>query len=215
MSEGPESQGQARRIRHRTVLDESAVELSRPYAEAFINVVDRDGQADAALEELDAILADVFRAYPDFDEILSAPGFPTSEKDRILVAALEGRAMPVVLRFLRVLNKNGRLELLPAVAKQARALLDRRRNRKAVTVRSAVPLDDAQRAALRDRLAKLAQAEPVVSYEVDPALIGGLVVQVGDDVYDASVRARLDQLRRRVVAARTRDLASRRALFEA
>jgi F-type H+-transporting ATPase subunit delta len=213
MSEGPESQG--RRVRHRTVLDESAVELSRPYAEAFINVVDRDGQADAALEELDAILADVLGAYPDFDEILSAPGFPASEKDRILVAALEGHAMPVVLRFLRVLNKNGRLELLPAVARQARLLLDRRRNRRAVTVRSAVPLDDAQRAALRDRLAKLAAAEPVVSYEVDPSLIGGLVVQVGDDVYDASVRARLDQLRRRVVAARTRDLASRRALFEA
>ncbi|HWE37026.1 MAG TPA: ATP synthase F1 subunit delta [Isosphaeraceae bacterium] len=215
MSQGAESQGQARRIRHRTVLDESAVELSRPYAEAFVNVVDRDGQADAALEELDAIVADIVEAYPDFAEVLTSPSLQAPEKDRILVATLDGHANPIVLRFLRVLNQHGRLELLPAVARQARALLDRRRNRRSVTVKSAIPLDDDQRAALRDRLARLAAAEPVVSYEVDPGLIGGLVVQVGDDVYDASARARLDKLRRQIVAARTRDLQSRRALFEA
>jgi F-type H+-transporting ATPase subunit delta len=215
MSQGGENQGQSRRVRHRTVLDESAVDLSRPYAEAFVNVVDRDGQADAAVEELDAIVAEVLQAHPDFAEVLTSPSLPAPEKDRILVATFEGPAMPIVLRFLRVLNQHGRLELLPAVAKQARALLDRRRNRRAVTVRSAVPLDDAERAALRDRLARLAQAEPVVSYEVDPGLIGGLLVQVGDDVYDASVRNRLNTLRRQVAAARTRDLASRRALFEA
>lgn len=214
MSQGAEAQGQPRRIRHRTVLDERAQERSRPYAEAFVNVVDRDGQAEAALDELDAIMTDVVDAYPDFAEILRSPSLPAHEKDRILTATFEGRALPVVTRFLRVLNQHGRLELLPAVARQARELLDRRRNRRKVMVRSAVPLDDAQRGALHDRLARLAGAEPVAVYEVDPSLIGGLVVQVGDDVYDASVRTRLDQLRRQVVASRTRDISARRALFE-
>jgi F-type H+-transporting ATPase subunit delta len=76
-----------------------------------------------------------------------------------------------------------------------------------------VPLDDVQREALRERLGRMLAATPLVTYEVDPALLGGLVVQVGDDVYDASVRSRLEQLRHRLIEGKTHEIQSRRDQF--
>jgi F-type H+-transporting ATPase subunit delta len=83
-----------------------------------------------------------------------------------------------------------------------------------VTVRSAVSLDDAQQDGLRQRLALLlGGATPVLRVEVDPALIGGLVVQVGDDVYDASIRTHLARLRDRLAEGWTRAIQARRDPF--
>jgi F-type H+-transporting ATPase subunit delta len=67
--------------------------------------------------------------------------------------------------------------------------------------------------ALRDTLARTLAATPVLKLEVDPSLIGGLVVQVGDDVYDASVRSRLEQLRNRLLEGKTHEIQSRRDHF--
>jgi F-type H+-transporting ATPase subunit delta len=195
MSEGPPTQG--------TVFDDVAPELTRNYAEALLNA--SGDQAEAVIEELESIRADVLHAQPRFAAILGSPSISIGEKDRIVAETFEGRALPTVVRFLRVLNRHGRLGLLATVTRQARATLDRRNNRKPVTVRSAVSLDEGQQSALRDRLASMLQATPVITLEVDPSLIGGLVVQVGDEVYDASVRNRLQQLRGRLTERRTHD----------
>jgi F-type H+-transporting ATPase subunit delta len=77
-----------------------------------------------------------------------------------------------------------------------------------------VALDDAQLNALRDRLRPLVGGEPVVRAEVDPALVGGLVIQVGDTVYDASIRTLyLDHFRRRLVEGRAHDILARPEAF--
>jgi F-type H+-transporting ATPase subunit delta len=186
-------------------------EQTRNYAEALLGAAGSD--VEAVVEELESIERDVFVANPRFAAILDAPTFPTSEKDRILAEAFEGKASPTVVRFLRVLNRHGRFGMLASVIRQARSTLDRRLNRKPVTVRSAVPLDEGQRLALRDRLASMIQATPVITLEVDPSLIGGLIVQVGDDVHDASVRGRLEQLRGRLIERKTHEIQSRRDHF--
>ena len=82
-----------------------------------------------------------------------------------------------------------------------------------MTVRSAVPLDDGQRSALEARLAGLIGGKPQLKLVVDPALIAGLVVQVGDDVYDASVRTRLTRLRDRLIERKSHEIQSRRDLL--
>ena len=194
-----------------TVLDQVAPELTRNYAEALLNA--SGDEADAVLEDLEAIQSDVLRVQPRFAAILGSPSVSVAEKDRILTDTFEGRALPTVVRFLRVLNRHGRLALLGSVTRQARATLDRRQNRKPVTVRSAVPLDEGQQAAVRDRIASMVHATPVITLEVDPSLIGGLVVQVGDDVYDASVRTRLERLRGRLIERKTHEIQSRRDHF--
>ncbi len=194
-----------------TAHEDVAPELTRNYAEALLNA--GGDEAEAVVEELEAIGSDVLRAQPRFAAILAAPSISAAEKDRIVVDTFEGRALPTVVRFLRVLNRHGRLGLLAGVTGQARATLDRRNNRKPVTVRSAVPLDEGQQAALRDRLASMIHASPVITLVVDPSLIGGLVVQIGDEVYDASVRTRLEAIRGRLIERKTHEIQSRRDHF--
>jgi F-type H+-transporting ATPase subunit delta len=194
-----------------TVFDDVAPELTRNYAEALLNA--SGDEVNAVVEQLEEIETDVLTAQPRFASILASPSVSIVDKDRVLVDTFEGPALPTVVQFLRVLNRHGRLGLLSSVIKQARATLDRRQNRKPVTVRSAVPLDDGQKAEIAARLASMVNATPVITLEVDPSLIGGLVVQVGDDVYDASVRTRLEQLRGRLIERKTHEIQSRRDHF--
>jgi F-type H+-transporting ATPase subunit delta len=196
-----------------TVFEDDQPEVTRSYAEALLGAAQNEGQADAVLDELDEIVRDVLRDNPRFAALLASPTLPADEKDRILTETFENRALPIVVRFLRVLNRHGRLGLIASIAREARALWDREQNRRPVLVRSAVPLEDSQRETLRDRLGRMLAATPLLSFEVDPALIGGLVVQVGDDVYDASVRSRLQQLRHRLIEGKTHEIQSRRDQF--
>lgn len=196
-----------------TVFDDEAMVLARTYAEALLNVAEKEGQVDEVLDELDAIVADVLAPNPRFATLLGSPLLAETEKERIVVETFEGRALPAVVRFLRVLNRHGRLGLIEPVALAAREIWERRQNRRRVTVRTAVPLDDAQKAAVRDRLAAMLNATPILNLVVDRSLIGGLVVHTGDDVYDASVRNRLELLRRRLIEGKTHEIQSRRDHF--
>lgn len=195
-----------------TVLDDTP-EVTRSYSEALINAAEKEGQVDVVLDELDEISTEMLPAHPDFAALLTSPLVSPADKDRILVDIFSTRALPTVLRFLRVLNRHGRLGSLTAIAKAARAVWDKRENRRSVLVRSAVPLDDAEQAALRERLGRMLSATPVIRLVVDPSLIGGLVIQVGDDVFDASIRNRLEQLRQRLIEGKTHEIQSRRDHF--
>lgn len=201
-------------VTHATVLDEgTGAELAQSYAQAFLGAAEAEGRVDPALDDLDEFVADVWVGRPDFAHLLESPGVTIAERDRILVEAFEGRAEPVLIRFLRVLNRHGRLSLLSAIARRARATWDHRQGRRAVTVRSAVPLDEGQQAELRSRLARMIAAEPVIRFEVDQDLIGGLVVQVGDLLYDGSIRSRLQGLRRTLIQQKTSELRRSREAF--
>ena len=101
----------------------------------------------------------------------------------------------LVRNLLGVLNHNNRLWLVRPVAAAYRDLLDHRAGRVRVRVTSAVPLTDEQRGRLAETLAARLKKTPVLSVAVDPELLGGLVVRVGDQVIDSSVRTRLETLR--------------------
>lgn len=194
-----------------TVLDDHAMQAARSYAEALVNAAAKTGEVEAVVGELEEFEDDVLRANPRFAEMLASTTVPAEAKDRILNEAFDGRALPTVLRLLRVLNRHGRLGLIAPVAREARALWDKRQNRRPVSVKSAVDLDEGQKAAIRDKVATMIGATPILAFEVDPALIGGLIIQVGDDLYDASVRTKLDRLRRSLISGNGRkDLGARR-----
>ncbi len=189
------------------------IAVSRRYAQALLDAAEKQGQVDPAIEELEEVVAEVFGRFPRFTEMMASERVPTSERDRILVEVLGGRASDLMLRFLRVLNRHGRLGLIRAVAAEARLAWDRRNRRIPVLVRSVIPLGDDQIAALRDRLSGLVAGTPILSFSTDPALIGGLVVQIGDQLYDASVRSRLAKLRHRLIEGKTHEIQSRRDQF--
>ncbi len=180
-----------------TVFDDDSAGVVRNYADALLAA--SGDESGPVLDELDAVVSDVVRGQPRFARAMASHALKADDKDRLLVQLFDGKALPTVVNFLRVLNRHGRIGLLPAIASAARAAWDRKEGRRPVTVRSAVPLDDAQKKALQTRLGSLVGGTPVLTLEVDPALIAGLVVQVGDDVYDASVRTRLSRLRDRLI----------------
>ena len=192
--------------RHVTVLDDTATTGARAYAEALLNVAERQGKSEAVVQELDEFQADVLDAYPRLAEILWSPSVGVAEKDGLLARLLEGRADELSVRFLRLLNRNGRLRLLGPILRQARELINKRLNRRAAIVTSAVELDEGQRREVEERLRERLGAEPVVTYQVDPGLLGGLVIRLGDELYDASVRGQLKRLRRRLVEERPREM---------
>ncbi len=197
----------------RSLLAGEDAEAVRPYAEALVGAAVTENQAEAALDDLEAIDREVLTAYPKLRQLLASAQVSAVEKDRILVELFGDRVSSVVLRFLRVLNRHGRLGLLPALARESRQIWDRRHKRVPVLVRTAVPLDEAQEAALRDRVERMISATPILQITTDPALIGGLIVQVGDQVCDASVRNRLEQLRQRLIEGKTHEIQSRRDQF--
>jgi F-type H+-transporting ATPase subunit delta len=188
-------------------------EVARRYAEALLSAADAENQAEAALEDLQTIDTEVLKRHPKFKQLLGSSQVSPAEKDRILVEIFGDRVSGVVLRFLRVLNRRGRLSSLGPMAREAAQIWDRRHKRIPVQVRTAVPLDEAQQTALRDQVTRMISATPVLQFTVDPTLIGGLVVQVGDQVSDASISNRLEQIRQRLIEGKTHEIQTRRDQF--
>jgi F-type H+-transporting ATPase subunit delta len=193
-----------------TAVADETVEIARRFAEALISAAEKDGAVDPVLDELDEIQRDVLKAFPRFAQLLASRRVSAPRKDKVLVDVFENRASSLVTRFLRVLNRHDRLDMLQVVVREARAAWERRNRRIPIEVRSAVPLDENQLQALRDRLSKLTGANPILKVSIDPDLIAGLVVQVGDLRYDASAKSRLAQLRQRLIEGKTHEIQSRR-----
>lgn len=180
-----------------------AARIARVYVEALLGVAARDGQAEELGDELDGVVRDVVGGHPEVAAFFNSPAITRRERGPVLEAALGGNASPLLRNFLGVLNNNNRLDLLPAVAAAYREALDQRAGRVRVWVRSAAPLDDAERDELARTLAASLGKEPILLVRVEPELLGGLVVQVGDRVYDSSVRSRLEALRTHLLAGGT------------
>ncbi len=185
--------------RHETVLDAGARRLARVYAEALLDAGDKRNQTDLVLEELSSLVEDVFGADPQFEAFLASGAISRKPKAEVIHRAFDGKASDLFRNFLLVLNEHQRLDLLRGILRAARELYDERAGRLPVLVTSAAPLPDDQRERLLQELRRKYQKEPVITLRVDPALLGGFVVRVGDWLYDASVRRRLENVRKQLI----------------
>jgi F-type H+-transporting ATPase subunit delta len=193
--------------------DVSAQRVARVYAEALLNTAEKRGEADAVLEQLDSLVGDVFRADPQFEAFLASGAIGRDKKAGVLRAVFEHRASELFFNFLMVVNHHDRLELLRPILATYRALRDRRARRMRVKVRSAQPLPEDQRNRLHQELHDTFHLEPVLDVEVDPDLLGGMVVRVGDWVYDASVRSQLETIRNQIIERSSHEIQSGRNRF--
>jgi F-type H+-transporting ATPase subunit delta len=151
-------------------------------------------------------VGEVFARDPDFEAFLASAAIDRNRKAAVLRGAFEGRADTLLVNFLLVLNEHDRLGALRAIATVYRELYDRASGRINVRVASAVPLTDEQQERLRRELREQFRREPVLHTRVDPDLLGGLVVQVGDWVWDASARTQLDEIREQIIERSTHAL---------
>jgi len=202
------SEGQVQ-VRHRTVMDDEARQVARVYAEALYRVAEPKGLAEELLTELDELVNGVFRRDPGLELFFASASIGREVKEHAIESGFTGRASETLVHFLKVLNRHDRLDMLRAIALAYRTLHNRRTHRVVVQVRSAVPLTDAERARVADDVRAVANIEPVLEEKVEPELLGGLIIRVGDWVYDASVRTRLDTVRSELIERSSHGIAGR------
>jgi F-type H+-transporting ATPase subunit delta len=193
--------------------DVSAQRVARVYAEALLNAAEKHNEVDAVYDQLDSLATDLFRADPMFAEYLASGAVSRERKAALLRSVFEKRASKLFFNFLMVLNQHERLALLRPIRDAYRDLRDERARRMRVQVRSAVPLTGDQLDRLKKELHDSFHQEPVLETRTDPDLLGGLVVQVGDWVYDASVRTQLENLRNQIMARSSYEIQSGRNRF--
>lgn len=181
---------------HDTVLDEGVVRnrLARVYAEALASVAAKANLRDEVGQELDDVIRNVFATHPEFEQFLKNPTVGKRQKEPAIQEAFANASEPV-RNLLGVLNQNNRLHLIRSIAAVYRDLRDQQAGRLRVTVKSAVPLTDDQTKKLKAALEKSLKKTPVIVPVVEPDLIGGLIIQIGDRVIDTSVRTRIQTLR--------------------
>lgn len=202
---------------------------ARRFAEAAFELAERDGTHDAWLAALTAA-AEALTLEAAL-RIVDNPAIPLREREEAVEAILGGPAFARLLeaaiaalphpeadpetvrrqvaelvvrqvrRLVALLVERRRVSLLTRVAEAYRSLLYARRELVEAEVVTAAPLTEAERAALRERLGRLTGRRVELSERVDPSLLGGLMVRIGDRLYDASVRGRLERLRAQLIAA--------------
>jgi F-type H+-transporting ATPase subunit delta len=186
--------------------DVGSQRVARVYAEALLEVGWRNHQGQELLDDLSALVHDVFSRDPHMEQFLASGAIDQERKAAVLRRAFEGQASPFFVNFLLVLNEHGRLELLRPILGQYRELYDQRQNRIRARATSAAPLSPEQTERVKDRIRQLFQREPILESAVDPALIGGLVLRVGDYLYDGSVRTRLENLRDQLIESSSHEI---------
>jgi len=187
--------------------------IANVYAEALLGAAEGTGQIDAVLEELDSLVADVLGPYPELERVLASGVISHEERSGILERVLGGQASPLVMSFLKVVSRHGRMGCLRAIQAQAHAIHRQKLGQVAVQVTTATPLDRAAAQRLRDALHPLLEGTPVLHERVDPGVIGGVVVRVGDTIYDASVARQLETMRQQMIDRSAHEIQSRRDRF--
>ena len=199
--------------KHETVFDDATQHVASVYAQAFLNAAQKSGQTEELIQDLDALVDQVFAADPVLELFFTSRAISRDRKAAALRGAFQGRASDLFLNFLLVLNAHDRLDALRSIAAAVRDLHEKQTGKVRVQVRSALPLADDQQEKLRQQLRASLGREPVLDVRVDPALLGGLTVQVGDTLYDGSIRSRLEQIRKQLIERSSYAIQSQRDRF--
>jgi F-type H+-transporting ATPase subunit delta len=181
-----------------THVDIATDRVAKIYAQAVVDAADAAGCRREVLAELGTLARDVLPKVPHAAEVFSSPKVPAEEKDRIIDRLAKGRMTPTTANALHVLARHGRLGILADVVAAAERLADERDGRRQATFTTAVPLDAAEQKQIVADTEKALAATLTPRFVVDPAIIGGLVVRVGDTIYDQSVATGLARLGGRI-----------------
>jgi len=192
-----------------TVFDENQVQLARVYSDALLAAAQKGGVLEQVVSDI-AGTGDLFQNNRGLLERLIIGSKSTEESDALIVKAFGGNVHELVLNLLRLLNSKSRLALVPALADRVKRDSDRLLGRCRVRVISAKTLTAEQTQTLHRQLQERLGLVPVLEYSVDPSLIGGLVIRVGDLQFDSSIRSRLEQLRKNLLEGKIHEIQSRR-----
>jgi ATP synthase F1 delta subunit len=174
-------------------------EIAQVYARSLFQVADEQKKIDEIRDQLGEFAA-ALEENQSLQIFFFSPYFSTTEKQEGLARAVDG-ADPILLNFLELLIENHRMPVLFRVRRAYETLWQEENKLLPVSVTSAVELDPETVRQIGDRIAEQTGRRVDLSAQVEPDILGGIVVRVGNAVLDASVRNRLEQLRKNVARA--------------
>jgi len=186
--------------RHDTVMDVTEERIARVYAQAFLGAVAKHANVADYVNEILAIVRDVLDPFPDLEDVLGSALLAHEHKSLVLDRVFGPYVSTDVLNFLKVLSQHDRLVLLRQVARQLHKLHSEQCGLATVEVRVAAEISDSLREEIRTKLTNQLGKETVLNVVVDPSLIAGMVVRVGDRVYDGSVHTQLNNARKAMIS---------------
>ena len=183
--------------KHDTVLDTGAEQLGKTYAQALISAANNAGVADQVIEQLNQLVDEYLAGNPSLQAAFASPRVDEAEKIRVIERLFGDQYQPVLIKFLKVMASRDRLGYVAAVRAAAETIYDEMMGRTVASVRTAVPLTDDLRNLIASNLSGLMNKQVKLNETVDETLIGGMIVRVGDRVFDSSVANQLDKLARK------------------
>ncbi|MEM7766845.1 MAG: ATP synthase F1 subunit delta [Pseudomonadota bacterium] len=172
----------------------AASEAAQRYASALFELAQDKGQLADIHRDFSAFAA-LVRENAELSALVSSPAYGRAEKTAALTeVAKEAGVSPLLVNFIGVVAQNGRSRELHGTQRAFDTLYANQRGVRRATVRTAKPMSDSQRSRMTDILAKTVGSNVEITEEVDAALIGGVQLQIGSKLVDASIASKLDRM---------------------
>lgn len=175
-------------------------QVAAVYAKALVGATEKKGTTDDVVAELGSLVTDVLGKFPGFESTIGSPRLSPDEKNAIIDRVFGSRVSEELSTFMKVLCQHERLDCLREVYAEARKICNDLRNRTEVQLTTAHELSDDERQKIVHELQTKLSSEVDLVHQIDEDIIGGIVVRVGDQVIDGSVRNRLQQMRTQAVS---------------
>ena len=183
--------------------DSDRQQLGDVYARALLAAASSSDSVEAVMQQTESLCQDLLASQPKIRQLLESPRISHADKERMLDKAFTGRMDGTLLNFLKVLSRHGRMDCLSVIGRSLRDQYNTMQGRLEVHVTSATPLDDETRASIAHQLSSSLDSQVELAVTVDPELIGGTIVRIGDTVYDGSVATRLARIKQDAIARTT------------
>lgn len=195
-----------------TVLDVGAEQLGKIYARALLGATEAESSTDQVITELDQLCDQALAHSEPLRLAFASPRIDADEKCRV-IDQIAGDAHPTLVRFLKVMARRDRLGYVGAVRNSLVHLYDEMTGRLLAEVRTAVAMNDDLRSEVTQQLTNQFGKSVRLREVIDESLIGGMVVRVGDTVFDSSVASRLDKLGKAAAVGFARQLMKKSDIF--
>jgi ATP synthase F1 delta subunit len=171
-------------------------ELAQVYARSLFQAAREHGRLDELREQVGQF-ADALNENRELAVFFFSPYFSTKEKQEALDRVLDG-ADPLLLNFLKLLIENHRMPVIFRIRQEFERLWDEENRTLPVEITSAIDLDEATTESVGRQIGERTGRKVSLVSRVDPDILGGIIIRVGNSILDASIRNRLEQLRRHV-----------------
>lgn len=181
------------------------------YARALLELAEEAAQVEPVADEI-AQIYDLVRKEPQVTQLLASRTLSLEQRDEVLVKAFEGKVSDLVFRFLRVLVRKNRFDEFPGIAQAFRHFVDQKHGILEVSAYVAQPLDNESSNRITQRIGELTGRKVRLRQTLQPDMVGGVKIRVGDELIDGSVATQIRLIKEKLIEAgrtKAREMAGR------